>query len=526
LTQPLQAEVIALLSSPATHGGAPVDRIETHSAIVFLAGERAWKMKRAVRYEYLDFGDVDRRRELCEAEVRINRRTSAGLYHGVVAVTRESDGSLRLGGRGEPVEWVIEMSRFAQDDLFDRLAARGVLDLDLMRALAAAIAQFHRGAQRRTDHGGSAGMRWVVEGNARDLAAMGAGVLDPALCSALATESLETLERCASLLDDRRAAGYVRQCHGDLHLRNIVLWQGVPTPFDAVEFNDEIACVDVLYDLAFLLMDLSKRGLPRHANLVWNDYLAETLDLGGLALVPLFLSCRAAVRAKTSLVAAGLQSDEARRGELQVLAREYLRMALELLRPPPPCLIAIGGFSGTGKSSLAWALAPSVGGAPGALLLRSDAIRKRLCGVPELTHLGDAGYASDISRRVYETLAERATLALRAGRSVIADAVFARPADRSAIEAAAARARAPFAGCWLEAPEHVLLERVAGRERDASDADAGIVRRQLSEGVGPLSWDRVDASAGAGVVLERALSTLERRVGDHLSASASGASRP
>ena len=214
----------------------------------------------------------------------------------------------------------------------------------------------------------------------------------------------------AALLDERRASGFVRQCHGDLHLRNIVLLDGRPTLFDGVEFNDKIACTDVLYDLAFLLMDLWRRGLPRHANAVWNRYLSDTGDLDGLSLLPLFLSCRAAVRAKTSATAARLQPDARRGNELQALAREYLAMAERLLHPPRPCLVAVGGFSGTGKSTLALGLAPSVGAVPGAVVIRSDEIRKRLSGVSPLDRLGPEGYSSEMSERVYATVAERARL--------------------------------------------------------------------------------------------------------------------
>src|SRR5438105_1135173 len=179
----------------------------------------------------------------------------------------------------------------------------------LMRPLAAAIARFHVAADRRPDHGGRSGMAWVVEGNATEFAEQGTGMLDSAVCTSVTTEARGTLDRHAALLDGRRDAGFVRQCHGDLHLRNIVLLDGRPTLFDGVEFNDEIACTDVLYDLAFLLMDLWRRGLPDHANAVWNRYLSETEDLAGLAAMPFFLSCRAAIRAKTSATALRLQTD-------------------------------------------------------------------------------------------------------------------------------------------------------------------------------------------------------------------------
>ena len=513
-----QTEVIAFLASPSTHGGSAVERIDTHASIVFLAGTRAWKLKRAVRYDYLDFSTSERRRAMCEAEVRINRRAAPALYRGVTAVTRQPDGSLALGGSGTPMDWVVEMARFDEDGLFDRLAARDALDPVLMRPLAAAIAHFHEGAARRPGHGGAAGMAWVLDGNAAGLAEQGAGILDPAACAAVLRISREQLERHRRLLDARRDDGFVRQCHGDLHLRNIVLLDGQPTLFDAIEFNDAIACTDVLYDLAFLLMDLWRRRLPRHANLVANGYLAASSDVAGLPLLPLFLSCRAAVRAKTGATAARLQGDPQRRAELEDLARDYLAMAQRLLHPPPPCLVAIGGLSGSGKSTLAGSLAPLIGACPGAVVLRSDAIRKRLCGAESLQRLGPEGYTTDVSRRVYTTVVQGAAQVIRSGHGAIADAVYARSADREAIERAAEAARVPFVGIWLEAPASVLMARAERRRFDASDADAAVVRGQLAQEIGDIGWHRVDASrppddvrlATAEILRQRLMSDVVR----------------
>jgi aminoglycoside phosphotransferase family enzyme/predicted kinase len=507
-----QTEVVAFLASPSTHGGAAVERIETHASIVFVAGTRAWKLKRAVWYDYLDFSTVERRRAMCEAEVRINRRTAPALYRGVVAVTRQPEGSLALGGSGTPVDWLVEMVRFDQDWLFDRLAARGALDLALMRPLATATAQFHEKAARRSDHGGAAGMQWVVDGNAAGFTDQGAGLLAPQACDELTRDSRTELERHSRLLDARRDGGFVRHCHGDLHLRNIVLLDERPTLFDAIEFNAELSCTDVLYDLAFLLMDLWRRQLPAHANAVWNGYLSEAPDFGGIPLLPLFLSCRAAVRAKTGATGAKLQGDRQRRSELQGMARDYLAMARRLLHPPPACLIAIGGFSGSGKSTLAKALAPLVGAVPGAVVLRSDEIRKQLCGVGPLHRLGPAAYTSDVTRRVYATIADCAGQVARSGHSAIVDAVYARPADREALECVATAAHVPFVGVWLEAPEAVLIARSEQRRLDASDADAAVIRGQLTQSAGPIAWPRIDASQTSDDVRRAAAEMLRERL--------------
>jgi aminoglycoside phosphotransferase family enzyme/predicted kinase len=507
-----QTRVIEFLSSPAAHGGEPVDRVETHASVVFLAGHRALKLKRAVRYDFLDFSTAERRRALSEAEVRLNRRTAPGLYRGVLAVTRERDGSLALDGPGAPVDWVIEMRRFPDDDLFDRLAAAGRLHLELMGPLAEAIARFHIQAAPRPDRGGADGMRWVVDGNAAACVDQGAGMLDRGACEAVATMAREAIARHAAPLDRRREGGLVRQCHGDLHLRNIVMLDGRPTLFDAIEFNDEIACIDVLYDLSFLLMDLWRRRLPRHANLVLNRYLAARPDDEGLTLLPLFLSCRAAVRAKTSAAGARLQADARRRDELVTLARGYLQMAADLLRPRGAALVAIGGLSGAGKSTLARALAPSLGAVPGARVLRSDEIRKRICKVPELERLGSEGYAPEVTRRVYDTLADRAGVLLAGGHAVIADAVFADPTHREAIAAAARSASVPFVGIWLDAPAAVLRHRLARRKIDASDADGAVLGMQLARDLGPIAWERLEASEGEEEVLRRGRSVLASRL--------------
>ena len=515
-----QAGVVDFLACPATHGEAAVERIDTHTAIVFLAGTRAYKLKRAARFDYLDLSTIERRRACCDGELRLNRRTAPTLYRRVVPVTRESNGALALGGGGVAVDWLVEMNRFPTDALFDRLAGAGHLPLELMPPLATAIAAFHQSAERRADHGGTAGMAWVVDGNAAGLAEFGATCLEPASSRRVIEDTRRELDIQSALLEARREAGYVRQCHGDLHLRNIVLHDGQPTLFDGIEFNDEISCTDVHYDLAFLLMDLWRRKLPRHANVVWNRYLAVSDDFGGLPLLPLFLSCRAAVRAKTGATAARFQSDAGRRRETEALAREYPSMAGRLLHPPAPLLIAVGGVSGSGKSTLAAGLAPSVGAVPGAIVLRSDEIRKRLCGVSSQQHLGSEGYSAQMSDRVYTTLAQRAALILRAGQTAIVDAVYARPSDRRSIQRAAAGASAPFVGFWIEAPESISIARVARRHDDPSDADAAVIRMQRRQETPVDDWQHLDGSITVDRVLQAALDRLGSEVSGAVGAAA------
>jgi aminoglycoside phosphotransferase family enzyme/predicted kinase len=487
-----QAAVIALLSAPSTYGVESVERVETHISVVFLAGPVAYKLKRAVLFDYLDFSTVERRRACCEEELRRNRRTAPALYLDVVPVTRAPDGVLSLGGTGMPVDWVVKMHRFDQAMLFDGLAVTGQLDAALMDPLGRAIAAFHREGAPRPQYGGRRGMQLVIDGNAAGLAEFG-GAIDRNAVRALTGASTAALERLTPLLERRRRDGLVRECHGDLHLRNIVLIDGTPTLFDAIEFNDDIACADVLYDLAFLLMDLRHRGLDRHANGAWNAYLEETMDYAGLPLMPLFLSCRGAVRAKISATSARVQGDAGGAAALMGASHQYVEEAARLLHPAPPVAIAVGGVSGTGKSTLAAALAPSLGAAPGAVVLRSDVIRKQLCGAGRFDRLGPRGYTPEVNARVYAALADRAFEILRAGHSAIVDATFMREADRQAVEAAAVQAGTPLLGLWLDAPDDVLRRRLAGRQRDPSDADADILARQRRSGPGAVAWERVDA---------------------------------
>jgi uncharacterized protein len=506
---PDQRDVIAFLSTPDAYGLRPstVERIDTHISIVWLAGDRAYKLKRAVRFDYVDFSTVQLRRVACEAEVRLNRRTALSMYLGVVAVTREADGSIALGGRGEPIDWLVEMARFDQDTLFDRLAEARQLDIGLMAGLANAIVELHQHAEPRMDRGGRDGMAWVIDGNALGFAEQGAAFLDPTACALLTADARAALDRHAALLEARRCGGLVRACHGDLHLRNICLVGGVPTLFDAVEFNEAISCTDVLYDLAFLLMDLWRRDLRSHANLVFNEYITRTLDLAGLPLLPLFLSCRAAVRAKTSVTAAQVQPDERRTRELVDASRQYLALAQEFLSPAPARLIAVGGFSGSGKSTLATRLGRVVGAPPGALILRSDVIRKRLLGVSPLTRLAEEAYAPAVSRQVYRTLAEHAKAAITAGQAVIADAVYARQDEREAIAALAREVGVPFVGLWLNGPPPMLAQRLRDRVPDASDATPDVLHRQLRAGPGRVDWHGLDGSLDADRV-QRAAEAL------------------
>src|SRR3990170_3555960 len=354
-----QAEVLNFMARTEAYEPPPatVERIETHASIVFLTGDFAYKVKRAVKYPFLDFSTLKKRHEACLNELRVNARTAPQLYLDVVPVTLGEGGTFRLGGDGQAVEWVLRMRRFDQAKLYDHMAGEGRLGLASMPPLAEVLARFHDSADRvLAPDQAVLPLEGVLRDNAEAFAA-NANVFPARAVRELAGACHERLAALSPLLVARARGGYVRHCHGDLHLRNIVEIDGSPVLFDAIEFDDRLATIDVLYDLAFLLMDLGKRGLGPHANAVLNAYLdaaASTGNLVGLATLPLFLAMRATIRAKVELLrasfAAGGQG-EATREE----ARAYFALARDFLRPAAPRLIAIGGLSGAGKSAVAHA---------------------------------------------------------------------------------------------------------------------------------------------------------------------------
>jgi aminoglycoside phosphotransferase family enzyme/predicted kinase len=494
-----QTDVIAFLTSPASHGLTdPVESIETHISHVFLAGDRAYKAKRSVKLPYVDFSTPALRLAACQKEVEFNSPTAPGLYLGVRRITREPGGGLAFDVSGDMIDAVVEMRRFEQSALLDQMAAAGTLTSALMTETARMIVRFHRAAPVVHSGGGAVNMAVVLDINR-------AGFATSCVFSADEVERFDdafraALSRHAATLDRREQAGKVRRCHGDLHLRNICLFDGVPRLFDCIEFNDQIATIDVLYDLAFLLMDLWHRNLRDLANLTMNRYLDEADDEDGFALLPFLMAVRAAVRAH--VLATQVEESTQASGALRAEARSYFDLALSLLAPSPARLIAIGGLSGSGKTTIAEALAAEIGAPPGARIIESDRIRKALHGVAAETRLPDKAYRPEVSERVYRELAWRAGLILSEGGSVVADAVFDRPADRARIRQSALDRGVPFHGFWLQASPDVLWQRVERRTGSASDATVDVLSRQLQRSTGEMDWRRVDAASSPARIVD------------------------
>jgi aminoglycoside phosphotransferase family enzyme/predicted kinase len=502
-----QEEVLAFLADPATHGGGKVQRIDTHAASVFLAGDRALKIKRAVRFPFLDYSTLERRQRACEAELAVNAPFAPQIYRGVVAITREGDGKLAVGGSGAPVEWAVEMRRFDENRTLDHLAAE--IDDALADALGRAVAAAHAKAPAVEAEAWIAALGSYIDEHVEAFRHH-PDIFPAAEIEALARASRAAYRRLVPLLGERGRRGFVRRIHGDLHLGNIVLIGGKPVLFDAIEFSDIIASGDVFYDLAFLMMDLLERGLAPAANGVLNRYLAETRraeDLDALAALPFFLSMRAAIRAEVTAA----RIERAQAGERPAIgraARAYFGFALQAITPPAPTFVAIGGLSGTGKTHLARALAPLIEPMPGAVVLRSDVERKALFGVGETEKLPTEAYGGEATVHVYGKLADKARRILAAGHSVIVDAVFAQPHERAAIAEVAKSSHFPLHGLFLTANLETRLGRVGARLRDASDADAAVARMQERYDIGALDWTPIDASGQPEATLTRARAAL------------------
>ncbi|MCW9034802.1 MAG: AAA family ATPase [Rhodospirillales bacterium] len=477
--------------------------IETHVSKVYLTATRAYKRKKPVCYPYLDYSTLKKRKKACEKEVELNKRTAPTIYLGTKAIVEKKDGSLSLSdGKGELIDWVVEMVRFDDSQLLSEVVTTKSLDRGTLEALAEQIAIFHQGAKKKLDKGGYNGLSYIINNNAECYQRFGEGVFDFEKIEKLNSQSLVKVKQVKPVLEKRQEDGFVRQCHGDMHLRNIFLLNGIPTLFDAIEFNDHISCIDVLYDLAFLLMDLDKRDLKREASIIFNRYMDITGDVSGLAALPLMLSMRASIRAHVG--AAALKA----KGGDGVEPRDYLDNALMYLEPHTPRLISVGGLSGSGKSRLARKIAPEVQSVPGALVLRTDAIRKRLSGVGMLERLGPEGYTKKKSKETYNALYEDARKALQAGQTVIADAVFAQEEERKAIQAVAQEVGVPFSGLWVSASPEIMANRVAKRKGNVSDATVGVLQQQLNYDLGEITWSVVDSSGEKAKTVRMALAEL------------------
>lgn len=477
-------DFLKAMQNPATypHAVSGIRHIETHISHVFLTGDWVYKLKKPLRNAFLDYSTLDLRRACCQAELELNRRFAPEIYTGVVALARDGSG-WNLEGRGEIVEYAVQMREFPQDALLLSLLKRGDLTPEMVRSLGEELAKIHSAAPRLADlrlpFGSFESVAQLARDNFRELE----GLLNSsshATLHALAEQSERQLDSLRSEIEQRRRVGFVRDCHGDLHLGNLIWWHGRVQLFDGIEFNDALRWIDVMNDLGFVLMDLEEHRQAGLANQLLNGYLSHTGDYRGLRLLRFFKVYRAMVRAKVAAMRAAQQSASESEESAKAVA-DYLAYAVKEFRERKPILLITHGVSGSGKTYQSEPLLRF----PGLIRLRSDVERSR---VPDVVQSNAGGkeerYSAARKQGVYLYLAEQAELLLQAGWSVLVDATFLQQSNRELFRNLAERINVPYRILHFEASREVLEQRVAERARsgkDASEAGVEVLQAQLRD---------------------------------------------
>jgi len=490
------APLIAALCSPEcyTHPVRRIEVLETHISWIILTGQYAYKIKKPVNLGFLDFSTLEARRRYCEEELRLNRRFAPSLYETVVKITGSADHP-RVGGEGAPldgngtaIEYAVKMREFPQGVLASRLLADGVLSGAHIDALAARIAAFHAAtgvAARGSSHGAPEAVITPARENFLQLGSLLPDAADQARIAELRAWTEREYNARWSLFVARQAQGCVRECHGDLHLGNIVMLDGQLTPFDCIEFNPALRWIDVMNEVAFLVMDLMDRGHADFAYRFLNAYLGVSGGYAGLDVLRFYLVYRALVRAKVHGLRAAQDSISANeRGRLLGASRGYVELAQHCARGACPAIILMHGMSGSGKSMIAQALAENTG----AIRLRSDVERKRLSGLEPLARSGStlaSGiYTADLTLATYNRLLDLARMATIAGYVAVVDATFLKRWQRDLFRHQAHVRGIPFVIVDVTAPEAVLRTRIVARNTagdDASEADQAVLAHQLAQ---------------------------------------------
>jgi aminoglycoside phosphotransferase family enzyme/predicted kinase len=488
LSLQMQAALIQALQSTAVfdHPAEPVEVLETHISWVILAGNYAYKFKKAVNFGFLDFSTLQKRHFYCQEELRLNRRFAPRLYLDVVSITGSVTRPV-INGEGEPLEFAVKMRRFSQDCLLGELAAeRGLLPghVDEIAVVLAGIHDTIDRAGADTDFGRAEGIhRWVLDNfsQIREALQPEAGIAELDRLEGWCQQEFAAVR---AQLELRRRNGFVRECHGDLHLGNLALVDGRITPFDCLEFNPQLRWIDVMSEAAFLMMDLLDRGYAELAYRFLNGYLQRTGDYAGLRVLRYYLVYRALVRAKVAalrLVQSASNSDA--RAEARRDFDGYIRLAVNWAIASAPCMLIMHGVSGSGKSWYASRLAEKLG----AIQLRSDIERKRLYG-----YRADASTGSDVqagiysqaaSARTYAQLARLAGSVVAGGLTVIVDAAFLKLDERQHFQQLAQSCDVPFTILHLEADEPTLVARITSRRQlgnDPSEAGIDVLKSQLA----------------------------------------------
>ena len=499
-----QSAVIAALSKPEAYGFKPLhNKIivkDTNISKVFLTGEKAFKLKRGVKYPYVDYSSMEKRGAACRRELEICERFAPDLCFGVEEVVADKKGRIFLRSacsdkEAEVVDYVLVMRQFEENMLFENMVDRGDLDRFEMMDTAEKIFELHQKAEVITSRNPVDIIRGRIYENNAMIRCFVPDVFDDEDVDALEEAQLQALEDNRELLLKRQTENKIRWCHGDLTLRNLAMWKGQVMPFNPIEFYDDLTQIDTMYDFAFLLVEMESKGQRRLASILLNHYLALSQDWDGIPVLPLFLSCRSAVNA---YVFAQRASEIENKHESMLMANrafEQLVISKHFLEREKPVLIACGGLSGSGKSRIARESAPFIGTPPGAVIVRDDVLRKNILNLDLEKNLNTQEYTPELEDQVFREVCDKCRFLLAGGQSVVADALFHNPEQRRAIEALAREMNVEFKGLWVDAPLEVRAERVAQRKRNPSDVKTlEELKKQLDIDVGFVTWDKIDTS--------------------------------
>ncbi|WP_341524818.1 AAA family ATPase [Nostoc sp. UHCC 0302] len=458
----------------------PIQLIQTHISYVLLTGDYAYKLKKPVNFGFLDFSTLEKRQHFCQEELRLNQRGAAQLYLEVLPITLVEE-QYNLGGTGEVVEYVLKMRQFPQKFLFSKLFEQGKLNETDLEDLGRVVAQYHAEAQTNDyirSFGEVAKVRAAFDENYEQTENYIGGPQTQTQFTETKQYTDKFFAERPELFASRIQNNYIRECHGDLHLGNIALWQDKITLFDCIEFNEPFRFVDVMYDVAFTVMDLEARSRKDLANAFLNAYIEQTGDWEGLQVLPLYLSRQAYVRAKvTSFLLDDANVPVTAKEEATKTAADYYKQAWEYTKPKLGQLILMSGLSGSGKSTTARYLARQLG----AIQIRSDAVRKHLGRIPLWQKGGDDLYTPEMTEKTYTRLLALGILLANEGFTVILDAKYDRQQLRQEAIAQAKKHQLSLQIIHCTAPLEVLQNRLVNRTGDIADATADLLTSQLKQ---------------------------------------------